>query len=178
MMVSVTESEELAERVAELDGRVAALEQRLAGSSSAGAEDFVEQFWALNRLREEAVRHELPGGAAMLVGSVEIPGGGRAEWQEGISAGQLFEEDWTELADVLAALGNPVRLRLMRALLDGHTTVAQLVELDGVGTTGQIYHHLRQLTAAGWLRGVGRGQYEVPVARIVPLLVTLLAARR
>lgn len=25
-------------------------------------------------------------------------------------------------------------------------------ELDDIGTTGQIYHHLRQLTGAGWTR--------------------------
>ena len=41
-----------------------------------------------------------------------------------------------------------------------------------------IYHHLRTLTAAGWLQSTGRGRYEVPVVRIVPLLVLILAARR
>ncbi|WP_308405639.1 ArsR/SmtB family transcription factor [Streptomyces tardus] len=177
-MTDSTDPTGLVERVADLGFRVEALERRLADAGATGGAEFAQQFWALNRLREEIARHELPGGAAMLVGSVETPAGVRAEWQEGVAAGQLFEEDWTELADALAALGNPVRLRLMKALLEGHSTVAELVELDGVGTTGQIYHHLRQLTAAGWLRGAGRGRYEVPVDRIVPLLATLLAARR
>jgi hypothetical protein len=45
-------------------------------------------------------------------------------------------------------------------------------------TTGQLYHHLRQLVAAGWLRTSLRGRYAVPADRIVPLLALLAAARR
>lgn len=172
------ETAELARRVADLSERVIALEGRVEQVGSQGGQGLGETFWALERLKEEIARHEVPGGAVMIVGAVETPGGVRAEWQEGIGVEELFDQEWTEFADSLAALGNPVRLRLMRALLDGRSSVAELVELDGVGTTGQIYHHLRQLTAAGWLRGAGRGRYEVPVARVVPLLTTLLAARR
>jgi hypothetical protein len=54
--------------------------------------------------------------------------------------------------------------------------VQDLTGLDGVGTSGQVYHHLRLLTAAGWVRAQGGGRYEVPVARTVPLLGALLAA--
>lgn len=172
------ETAELAKRVADLTERVAALEGRVEQASGQGGQGLGEAFWALERLKEEAARHEVGGGAAMIVGAVETPGGVRAEWQEGVGAEELFEHEWAEYADALAALGHPVRLRLMRALLDGRSSVVELVELDGVGTTGQIYHHLRQLTSAGWLRSAGRGRYEVPVARIVPLLTTLLAARR
>ena len=44
------------------------------------------------------------------------------------------------------------------------------------GTSGQIYHHIRTLTAAGWLRSSGRGQVQVPSDRVVPLLVALATA--
>ena len=44
--------------------------------------------------------------------------------------------------------------------------------------THQLHHHLRQLVAAGWLASTRRGHYEVPAARVVPLLVTVLAAHR
>jgi hypothetical protein len=54
---------------------------------------------------------------------------------------------------------------------------ADLAELDEVGTTGQIYHHLRRLTGAGWLHTTARGHHEVPPGRVVPLLVVLSAAR-
>ncbi len=56
--------------------------------------------------------------------------------------------------------------------------MAGLVGIDGFGTSGQLYHHLRQLVAAGWLRTAGRGRYEVPPARVVPLLVVLAACQR
>ena len=59
--------------------------------------------------------------------------------------------DWEQTAESFAALGNAVRLRLLREILGGRRTAAELAELEGLGTTGQIYHHLRQLTGAGWL---------------------------
>jgi hypothetical protein len=49
-----------------------------------------------------------------------------------------------------------VRLRLLLAVLRGATGPAELAEVPGIGTSGQIYHHIRTLTAAGWLRASGR----------------------
>jgi hypothetical protein len=63
-------------------------------------------------------------------------------------------------------------------VLSGVATAAELVQVDGVGTSGQVYHHLRQLVAVGWLRSAGGGRYEVPVGRVVPLLTTIVGARR
>lgn len=73
---------------------------------------------------------------------------------------------------MLSALAHPVRLQLLHRVLHGGRTVAELSE--GLGTSGQLYHHLRQLVAEGWLATSGRGVYDVPPARVVPL-VTLLA---
>ena len=66
-----------------------------------------------------------------------------------------------------------MRLRLLLAVLRGTTSPAELAEVPGIGTSGQIYHHIRTLTAAGWLRASGRGQVQVPAERVVPLLVAL-----
>jgi hypothetical protein len=93
--------------------------------------------------------------------------------------GELADaDDMTQFTDVLAALAQPVRLRLLLAVLNGRHTSAELGQIDGSGTTGQLYHHLRQLVAAGWLRSAGRGQYQIPPERVIPLLVALAAARR
>ena len=62
--------------------------------------------------------------------------------------------------------------------MGGRRTAAELAGVDGVGTSGQIYHHLRQLAAVGWLHTAGQGRFEVPAARVVPLLVALASARR
>jgi hypothetical protein len=133
-----------------------------------------EALWALEGLR---ARVSEPG-AVLITGTVTLPDARSAQWQEGAETDALLEEDWGQLADVLAAVGHPVRLRLLQRVLTGTATAAELVQLDGVGTSGQVYHHLRQLVAAGWLRSAGGGRYEVPVARVVPLLTTIVGARR
>ncbi|MFE6039675.1 ArsR/SmtB family transcription factor [Streptomyces sp. NPDC056452] len=173
---------ELEERVAELERRLAALEQAAdsGGTPSLGDGD----FWALAGLKDQLGRlgDAAADGGVLFTGAVRLPAGERYEWQFGaLTAGLLGSDedrpDWAEAAEPLAALGHPVRLRLLREILGGRRTAAELAELDETGTTGQIYHHLRLLTGAGWLHTTGRGRYEVPAARVVPLLVVLTAAR-
>ncbi|MFF9013049.1 ArsR/SmtB family transcription factor [Streptomyces sp. NPDC014870] len=166
---------ELEERVAELERRMTALE----GAERPAPEITDGTFWALEGLKAEIAGAGAPGeaGAVLFTGAVRLPTEERYEWQFGAFTERLLDEDWAEAADSFAALGHPVRLRLLREILGGRRTAAELAELAEIGTTGQIYHHLRQLTGAGWLHTTGRGRYEVPAARVVPLLVVLTAAR-
>ncbi|HEY9367739.1 helix-turn-helix domain-containing protein [Streptomyces sp.] len=166
---------ELEERVAELERRMAALESadRTEHAPTEG------DFWALEGLKAQLaeVGEAAADGGVLFTGALSLPTGERYEWQFGALTEDLLERDWSEVADSFAALGHPVRLRLLREILGGRRTAAELAELEEIGTTGQIYHHLRQLTAAGWLHTAGRGRHEVPGARVVPLLVVLTAAR-
>lgn len=98
-------------------------------------------------------------------------------WQYGLDIDQLADLDWAEVATTLDALGNPVRLSILRSVWSGLSTVAELKEQEGFGTTGQIYHHVNQLAAAGWLTPRRRGHYVIPTDRQVPLLVILAAAK-
>ncbi|MEU5975542.1 helix-turn-helix domain-containing protein [Streptomyces sp. NPDC047315] len=180
---------DLEQRVAELERRLAALEAGRSADAPAAPEapagEPDEDFWALQELKRR-----LPGldggateasgeagGAVVFTGAVRLPTGECYEWQWGKLTSALLAVNWADASDAFAALGHPVRLRLLSEVLGGCRTVAELAELDGLGTTGQIYHHLRQLTAAGWLHTAARGQYEVPPPRVVPLLVALTAAR-
>ncbi|MFC9431008.1 ArsR/SmtB family transcription factor [Streptomyces sp. NPDC056987] len=184
---------ELEERVAELERRLAALERadrdRGAGSRSGargadgtagtdGAESPLPggDLWALHHLKSELKRAGSPGGGVLYTGSVRLPAGERYEWQYGALTDGLLAADWSGTSESFAALGHPVRLRLLREILGGRRTTAELAEVDGLGTTGQLYHHLRQLTGTGWLHTPGRGRYEIPAARVVPLLVMITAA--
>ncbi|MGW2226000.1 ArsR/SmtB family transcription factor [Streptomyces formicae] len=164
---------DLEERVAELERRMAELESAGPAAPAVGDGD----FWALDALKARHPVSDDADGAVLFTGAVRVPTGHRYEWQYGQLTEALFDGDWSETADSFAALGNPVRLRLLREILGGLRTAADLAALEGVGTTGQIYHHLRQLTGAGWLHVAGRGQYEVPAGRVLPLLVVLTAAR-
>ncbi|NLU68962.1 helix-turn-helix domain-containing protein [Streptomyces sp. HNM0574] len=179
---------ELGERLTELERRIAALESAAeekpaeggggedGGGAAPGEQD---TFWALRRWKAELSGHGLHHGGVLFTGAVEMPDGRQYEWQQGASTDDVLEEDWTVAVDSFAALGHPVRMRLMREIHGApRRTVAELASLEELGTTGQIYHHLRQLTSTGWLRTVARGRYEVPPERVVPLMVMLAAARR
>ncbi|WP_372344256.1 ArsR family transcriptional regulator [Streptomyces sp. KL116D] len=161
---------DLEHRVAELERRLDALE---AGPSAPEAPQGT--FWALAGLKEQLA--EVRGGGVLFTGAVRLPDDREYEWQYAALTDELLTSDWTEAADAFAALGHGLRLRLLREILGGRASATELAELDEVGTSGQIYHHLRQLTAAGWLRSAGRGCYEVPAGRVVPLLVALTTAR-
>jgi hypothetical protein len=170
----------VSDRLARLEQRVRRLEDRRDQSrahESAGHRPPPgdhERFWALDMLKELV---EEPG-AVLFTGTVTTPGGGHVEWQQGHSTGELADADWNESVDRLRALAHPVRLLLLREVLNGTHTAAELANNTQLGTTGQLYHHLRQLIATGWLRAGGHGRYHIPAERVVPLLVTLAATRR
>lgn len=167
----------LGERVSELESGAA--ERPASVADSAASVRPGNDFWALNGLEALRDQHpELESGVVMLVGSLSLPTGEPVAWQEGMSSEGLVDGDWSVQANVLAALSHPVRLELLRQVLIGVRTTAELAKVDSLGTTGQLHHHLRQLLAAGWLRQSGRGSYEVPPAKVVPLLASVLAAGR
>ena len=176
---------ELEERVADVERRLAALESAAPrtdspqGDRKAGLPaEHDDAFWALRGWKEQLAGERLERGGVLFTGSVGTPDGRTYEWQSGATTDDLMESDWSPAVDSLAALGHTVRLRLLRELHEQPRTVAELAALEDLGTTGQIYHHLRQLTSTGWLRTVSRGRYEVPPERVVPLLVVLAAVRR
>ncbi|WP_267245412.1 ArsR/SmtB family transcription factor [Streptomyces sp. PR69] len=169
-----------------LEDRLTALERRIAalegpqGDGSVGRAVREGDFWALEGLKGQLAEAGAADGGVLFTGAVRLPTGEQYEWQYGALTDQLMavDADWSDAAESFAALGHPVRLRLLREILGGRRTAAELAELEGIGTSGQIYHHLRQLTAAGWVHTGGRrGRYEVPGNRAVPLLVALMAAR-
>ncbi|MEU4625628.1 winged helix-turn-helix domain-containing protein [Actinoplanes sp. NPDC023801] len=161
------------DRLDALERRVAELEKQAARPIPAALPD-PDLFWALQGLLE---RVDAPG-AAMITGHVTLPDGRAARWQESAGTADLLDDDWSQHVAALAALAHPVRIRLLRHVLNGACTAQDLTRIDGMGTSGQVYHHLRQLVAAGWLHTIGGGRYEVPVARIVPLLTTIMGARK
>jgi hypothetical protein len=170
----------MSERIAAIEERLAALEASPTAASVAVATGPAgDAFWVLEGLRE---RHPDPG-AVVFAGSVRLPDDRVLEWQEGLDTDAVLDRDWREAADLLAALGHPVRLALVQRFLAGAATVTEATAPtdgadDGFGTSGQVYHHLRQLVAAGWLRSTGSGRYEVPPQRVVPLMSIILGAHR
>ncbi len=180
-MVAELLGHDLSQRLTQLEQRMAALEARdpahgLPADQRAQSPNATDpgRFWALEGLKSRTS----DGSAVLFTGSVTLPTDAKYVWQQQFRVDALMDADWSLAGDVLAALGHPVRLMILREILGGIDTVADLITVEGFGTTGQLYHHLRQLVAAGWLSTAGRGRYEVPSARVVALLVILAAAQR
>lgn len=155
-------------RLAALERRVAALEER--GAPPTRGDAAPDPFWALSRLETD-----FPDGALLYAGHVHLPTGEHYAWKETQTAPELLAAEWHGAAPVLAALGHPLRLALLQAVLRGQRTTAAFQANADLAAGGKLYHHLRELQAAGWLALEGRGQYSVPAQRIMPLLVILRA---
>jgi ArsR family transcriptional regulator, arsenate/arsenite/antimonite-responsive transcriptional repressor len=160
-----TELRRLQEQLAKVAARVAALE---AAGGLPGGPAAPER------------RPGDPGAAAGEAGSVGYSGtvrlAGEVRWRIELDAAAVLELPAPAVVRVLAALGHAVRLSLVRRLLAGPATVAQLQEAVGGSSAGQVYHHLSTLTAAGVVETAGGGVHRIPPTGVVPVLVTVLAA--
>lgn len=138
-----------------------------------------ERFWALDVLSK---RNGTPfdgddaAGSVVFAGIANAAGCGSAAWQEEHPVPAVLGSSWVPAAGVLTALGHPVRLEIVRRLLCGARTTQDLAEIPDLGTSGQLYHHLRELQGAGLVVQRRRNDYAVPTDRVVLCLVLVAAA--
>lgn len=170
---------DLAQRLEMLEASVADIRRQLSANAKTArtpkdTPNSAEESWALEGLRETA---QGSPAAIMFTGFTEAGGPivGPVRWQYARSGAAIMDRDWGEAAPALDALGSPIRLRILQLIAAGMTATADLVADGGLGTTGQLHHHLKALMAGGWLRSPSRGHYEVPPSRLVPLLVIITA---
>ena len=102
----------------------------------------------------------------------------RFRWEpKSRSVSQILATDGDKAAKVIGALGHKQRLDIIRTVLHQPMTGAELVERLNMGTTGQLYHHLKALLGADLLQQDDRGgRYSIPRHRTLPLLLLLAAA--
>ena len=101
------------------------------------------------------------------------------EWQQAICQEVrelVHAADPAAIASVLGSLGSPARLALLTTLVAGPRSRPELQDALGESSTGQLYHHLRDLQAAGLIHQPKRGRYEIAAHTVVPLLTILAAA--
>jgi hypothetical protein len=88
----------------------------------------------------------------------------------------VMNADADSVARVFTALGSPARITLLRALLNGPRSSQELRrELDDP-SAGQLYHHLRELLAAGLVVQPARSVYAIPRGNQVDLCVQIAVA--
>lgn len=145
-----------------------------AGAPAAGG------FWAVDVLRRRDGAPFTEGdvaGSLEFAGVANAPGVGTAIWQEEHPLPAMLAGNWADAAGALSALGHPVRLEIVRRLLVGAHTTQDLSEIPDLGTSGQLYHHLRELQAAGLVVQRRRNHYAVPTDRVILCLVLVAAAK-
>lgn len=116
--------------------------------------------------RMDRLEGQVSGAAALVITGEDDPGG---------QANAIFAVPLEGAVRVLAALSSTPRLALYRATLDGPVTSAALMAAAGLNTTGQLYHHLRELVSVGLMAQEGRDRYTVVYERI-PAVRTILRA--
>ncbi len=107
---------------------------------------------------------------------------GAGPWGGGIVAWEM-RRPWDEVrgttdenaARVLTALANGTRLKIVSELLGGELATGELVERLALPSSGQLFHHLKELLAAGIVHQPVRGTYAIRREHAVPLLAVLAA---
>ncbi len=107
---------------------------------------------------------------------------GLGQWNQGTIGWQMARE-WDEIlagsgdnsASLFSALASPIRVRIVAELLRGQVSTAQLGERLDQPSAGQLFHHIKELLAAGLVYQPVRGTYAVHKHHVIPLL-TLLSA--
>lgn len=88
---------------------------------------------------------------------------------------QLLLIGTEKLSKILSALGSKPRLDILITALFESLTGAEMVEKLNMGTTGQLYHHLKALQGADLLTQDKNGRYTLPDHRKLPLILLLSA---
>jgi hypothetical protein len=165
--------EDLRARVARVEAGTGSRPEPAPGPGDAGT------HWLLAGL----ARNTGPGfardgisGSVAYGGRVRAPGTGDVVWQLEHAALDVVDADLDAAAATLAAVAHPFRLRLLRRMLQGASTLAELQEPAAAGTTGQLHHHLRELRSAGLVVSRRRNHSSIPTDRVVPVLVMITAA--
>jgi DNA gyrase subunit B len=81
------------------------------------------------------------------------------------------------LTPIFAALSSPHRVIILRTLCEGPCTAQHLQDVLGMNSSGQLYHHLKELQAAGLISQPERSSsYVIDPTKLIPICVALMAA--
>ena len=118
---------------------------------------------------------EDPTGTVTYSGKAHF-GDDRLAWKKIHRVDDLLALDEALLARQLTALASPVRIRILRELSSGPLQTADLQARLDEPSAGQLYHHLRELLAAGIVTQPRRSVYAIPDRAVIPLLTLIACA--
>lgn len=166
-MNSSTSSNLLEQRLASLEQRVATLEGNTHVEPQSDS-----RYWLVEALEEGP---GIPDGSVIFGGDVTI--GNREykyQWQRPTQF--VTDESWEENIKRLTAIAHPTRAEILRRLLCAPASANDLVQEGLVSSTGTTYHHLNELSSAGWIAKSKSGTFEIRPTRVIPLMTIITAA--
>ncbi|MBW2734497.1 MAG: winged helix-turn-helix transcriptional regulator [Deltaproteobacteria bacterium] len=163
-------------QVAELLQRVDALESKLEETPALASISPVD-LGILDALRArqggpyegKEVKGAVVYGGAVTFGEREYL------WEMERPAPGLADVSMASISAVLSVLASPQRLSLIKTLLTGPKTSAELQQALSLSSPGQLYHHLKELLSIGIVEQKKRSAYEVAARHVVPFLAVLAA---
>jgi DNA-binding transcriptional ArsR family regulator len=100
----------------------------------------------------------------------------RYAWSREFPVPGLLDLDHAAVARWLGAITSPQRVTLLLELFGRDRTSSDLASALGEASTGQVYHHLKELQANGLVIQVRRGVYRVAPHLLIPVMIILAAA--
>lgn len=162
--------------IEELRSEISRLNKLLEREKGMSAGDRASEQHAKLRRAEELA--EIAGqkgisGAITYYGAYNSSGRGFRWETECMSTDTLLSLDEDKVAMVLSALGNNQRYAILKEILKQPLSVNEIIEKLDLGTTGQVYHHIRPLQAADFISRGKKGKYEFKPHRVQALLMIL-----
>jgi DNA-binding transcriptional ArsR family regulator len=115
------------------------------------------------------------GGAVQYAGAVSV-GERVVAWEMNRRWEDLTRVDPALVAPALAALGSAQRIQIVQVLLHQPASTAELTAALEGGSSGQLFHHLKELLAAGIIYQPARGTYAIRDPHVIPILTLLSGA--
>jgi hypothetical protein len=133
--------------------------------------------------RVERLEGKRPVPAVSADGEPHVTYSGSGPGDNGTVAWQIIR-GWPDILDgtgersaaLFSALASPLRLRIVTELIGGKVATAELARRLDQPSTGQLFHHLKELLAAGVIYQPVRATYAIRSENVVPLLTMLCAA--
>ena len=169
---------QIEERIAELERRVALLEDasaRRPPPAYAPPRPTTDVPLDLLDLIRSRAGGDAPPDTVMYGGAVTFEDR-HYMWAMEHAAGEVADAHWAQAAALLERLGSGPRLALLAALLKEPRTRRELQETLGETSTGHLYHHLKDLQSAGLLIQPRRGEYAIAPHAVVPLMTIVAVA--
>ena len=169
----------LEEEVAALRVRLAALEEQRSSFAKGGTTGalFQARGSALPTGREPPTTQTGPVQGTLSYSGTIQQDSRPLRFQQTLAVQSLFEAAPDLLAQTFAAFASPHRVIILRTLCERPCTAQQLQEVLGMGSAGQLYHHLKELLAAGLITQRERSSaYTIDPAKVIPICAALMMA--